>query len=509
MAVEHFDVLVVGAGISGIGAGYHLRTYCPGKRYVILDGRAEIGGTWDLFRYPGIRSDSDMFTLGFSFRPWKEAKAIADGPAILKYLNDTAREFGIDRHMRFRHRVRSATWSTADGRWTIETEVGDEKRPVRYTCDFLYLCSGYFDYEKGHEPSFPGAADFEGRLVHPQKWPKDLDYAGKRVVVIGSGATAVTLVPAMAEKAAHVTMLQRSPTYIACMPAVDRVARLIRGILPEHAAHRFLRWKNVLLGIYFYNLCRRAPRFAKRMLLKQLAKELPPGCDIEKHFSPTYDPWDQRICLVPDSDMFREMKAGRVSVVTDHIETFTKHGIRLKSGAELPADVIVTATGLKLLALGGIRVEVDGTRVDAGRSLTYKGVMLSDVPNAAFCVGYTNASWTLRADLSSAFVCRLLNYMDRHGYRQVLPRPNDPAIEPRPLLPLKSGYVQRGIDQFPKQGSKAPWRLRQNYVLDMLTLQFGAVNDGSLLFSKRGGATEPGAAPIRAASAAVQAASPV
>ena len=455
--VEHFDVLIVGAGISGIGAGYHLQTQCPSKRYAILEGRRDMGGTWDLFRYPGIRSDSDMFTLGYSFRPWKEAKAIADGPAILKYVRETAQHYGIDRQIRFQHRVRSASWSSEQSHWTVEAEVGEDKQPVRYTCSFLYLCSGYYDYEKGYTPAFAGSEDFQGRLIHPQRWPEDLDYRDKRVVVIGSGATAVTLVPAMAETAAHVTMLQRSPSYIISIPAEDRIAKVIRKVFPERAAHGLIRWKNVLLGIYFYELCQRSPERAKSFFRRRLAEELPSDFDIDTHFKPHYNPWDQRVCLVPDSDLFRAMREGRVSVVTDQIANFTKQGILLKSGRELPADIIVTATGLKLLACGGIRLSVDDTPVEPGRSLTYKGLMLSNVPNCAACVGYTNASWTLRADLSSAYICRLLNHMDRHGYTQCSPRwDNATTVEARPLLGLTSGYVQRGVEPFSQTGIESP-----------------------------------------------------
>jgi cation diffusion facilitator CzcD-associated flavoprotein CzcO len=496
VSVQHFDVLVVGAGISGIGAGYHLQTNCPGRTYAILEGRPDIGGTWDLFRYPGVRSDSDMFTLGYSFRPWKEAKAIADGPSILQYLRDTARDYGIDRHMLFNHRVKSATWSSEESRWTVETEVGPEQRPVTYTCGFLYLCSGYFDYTRGHSPEFEGSKSFRGQVVHPQFWPKDLDYTDKRVVVIGSGATAVTLVPAMSDKAAHVTMLQRSPTYVTALPARDRIADVVRKLLPEHTAHGVVRWKNVLLGLWFFHMCRRAPGMARRMLRRGLVRELPPGYDIDKHFKPTYDPWDQRLCLVPDGDFFNAMKAGKVSVVTDQIERFTENGILLKSGQELPADVIVTATGLKLMACGGIRLSVDGTAVEPGRALTYKGMMLSGVPNCAMCVGYTNASWTLRADLASTYVCRLLNHMERHGYIQCLPSLNDPTVEPRPLLGLNSGYIRRGIDGFPKQGSKSPWRLPQNYIIDMLSLKYGAMDDGTMVYSKPAGTPVPDARPV-------------
>nr|AYM54144.1 monooxygenase flavin-binding family protein [Chondromyces catenulatus] len=486
MSIEHFDILVVGAGISGIGAGYHLQARCPGKRYAILEGRGDIGGTWDLFRYPGIRSDSDMFTLGYSFRPWKAAKAIADGPSILQYLRETARELGIDKHIRFNHRVLSASWSSADARWTLEVAVGPDQERVQLTCSFLYMCSGYYSYENGYTPQFPGHDDFEGRIVHPQHWPEDLDYRGKRVVVIGSGATAVTLVPSMAADAAHVTMLQRSPSYIASLPAEDRIANALRGALPERAAHSAVRWKNVALGLVMYQLCRRAPELAKRMLRSGIARELPPDFDIDTHFKPRYDPWDQRLCLVPDADLFQAIKAGRASVVTDRIRTFTKNGILLESGTELPADIIITATGLQLQLCGGMGMTIDGDVIDAGRMFIYKGVMMGDVPNFALCVGYTNASWTLRAELSSRYVCRLLNHMDRHGYQQCLPRLGDSTLETRPLLGLTSGYVQRAEANLPKQGSKAPWYLRQNYVLDRLTMQLGAVDDGTLLFGKAG-----------------------
>jgi cation diffusion facilitator CzcD-associated flavoprotein CzcO len=486
VSAEHFDVLIIGAGLSGICAGYYLQTHCPSRRYAILEGRAAIGGTWDLFRYPGVRSDSDMFTLGYSFRPWKQARAIGDGPAILQYLRETAEEFGIDRHIRFQHRVCSASWSSEQARWTIEAEEGQDKKPVRCTCNFLFLCSGYYDYEKGHTPSFAGSEEFQGRLIHPQHWPRDLDCRGQRIVVIGSGATAVTLVPALAETAAHVTMLQRSPSYILSIPAEDRIARVLRQLLPGWAAYRLIRWKNILLGIFFYRLCRRSPERVRRFFRRSLARELPPEVDIERHFKPRYNPWDQRVCIAPDADLFRAMRAGRASVVTDEIVTFTRQGILLASGQELQADIIVTATGLKLLACGGIRLSVDGTVVEPGQCLTYKGLMLSNVPNCAVCVGYINASWTLRAELSAAYVCRLLQEMDRHGYARCVPRCDPGTVETRPLLTLTSGYLQRGRDLFPKQGSKPPWALHQNYLLDLLSLHFGKVDDGIMEFSKAG-----------------------
>ena len=491
MSVEHFDVLIVGAGISGIGAGYYLQKDCPTRRYAILEGRADLGGTWSLFRYPGVRSDSDMSTLGYSFRPWKESRAIADGPAILDYLRETAREFGIDRQIRFRHRVRSASWSSEQSRWTVEAEVGEDRKPVRYTCDFLFLCSGYYDYDAGYLPTFPGRGDFQGKVIHPQHWPADHDHRGLRIVVIGSGATAVTLVPALAETAAHVTMLQRSPSYILSIPAEDRPARLIRRLLPERAAHRLIRWKNLLLALAFYQVCRRNPERARRILRQGLARELPPDVDLDEHFTPRYAPWDQRLCLVPDGDLFRAIRSGRASVVTDEVARFTPGGILLKSGRELPADVIVTATGLNLLAWGGIRLDVDGNVLESGRCLTYKGLMLGNVPNCAVCVGYTNASWTLRAELAAEYVCRLLRHMERHNYNRCVPRCDPETLQTQPLLPLMSGYVRRGADLIPKQGSKAPWVLPQNYLLDLLNLRLSRLDDGVLEFTRAGTPAPP------------------
>jgi cation diffusion facilitator CzcD-associated flavoprotein CzcO len=486
MSVEHVDVLVIGAGISGIGAGYYLQTHCPRKTYAILEGRADLGGTWDLFRYPGIRSDSDMYTLGYSFRPWTEAKAIAGGPAIRNYLHETAHAFGIDRHIRFRHRVLSASWSSEQSRWTVDAEVGGDAAAVRYTCNFLFLCSGYYDYKEGYTPEFPGSEEFQGRLVHPQHWPKDLDCRGQRIVVIGSGATAVTLVPALAEAAAHVTMLQRSPTYIISVPSEDRQARKVRKYLPAWLALRLLRWRNILLSMYFYRICRRSPERAKKYIRSRLARQLPADVDPEVHFKPSYEPWDQRLCLVPDNDLFKAMRDGRASVVTEQIDRFTRNGMLLKSGRVLEADVIVTATGLKLLALGGIRISVDGSVINPGQCLSYKGVMLSNVPNLALCVGYTNASWTLRAELSAEFVCRLLNYMHRRGSVKCVPRCDAAAASTRPLLGLTSGYIKRGAGMFPKQGENAPWLVHQNYVRDLFALHFGRIDDGTLTFAKRG-----------------------
>jgi cation diffusion facilitator CzcD-associated flavoprotein CzcO len=485
MSAEPFDVVIIGAGLSGIGAGYRVQTRCRGKRFVILEARAEIGGTWDLFRYPGVRSDSDMFTLGYPFRPWKDAKPIGDGKAILQYVRETAQEFGIDRHIRFQQRVQSASWSSEEERWLLEVNNGANGETVHYSCNFFYGCTGYYRYDAGYEPSFPGADRFRGQLVHPQQWPEDLTYAGKRVVVIGSGATAVTLVPAMSQTAAHVTMLQRSPSYVLSLPTHDPVDNVLRRLLPWNAAHRLVRWKNILVSMGIYQLSRRAPNVARRLLRDGAAKSLPPDYEVDKHFNPRYQPWDQRLCLVPDSDLFHAICEGRASVVTDHIDTFTEHGIRLQSGQELEADIIVTATGLQMLALGAVRLAVDGKRIDPGDTFIYKGVMLSNVPNFGFCVGYTNASWTLRADLASTFVCRLLNHMDRHGYRTCTPACDPTSLEAKPLLDLNSGYVLRAAPNLPKQGAQKPWLIRQNYILDMFTMKFSGLEDGILKFGAK------------------------
>jgi monooxygenase len=487
------DVIIVGAGLSGIGAAYRLQTECPGKRFAILEARDVIGGTWDLFRYPGVRSDSDMFTLGYPFHPWKAAKAIADGPAILDYVRETSTTFGIDRHIRFGHRIVGARWSSADARWTLDVEVGPARRAEQVRCRFLYVCAGYYRYDTAHTPAFPGADRFRGTVVHPQWWPAELDYTGKRVVVIGSGATAVTIVPAMAARAAHVTMLQRSPTYIASLPDKDPISDAIRAALPPHLAHRIVRGKNVLMSMAFYQFCRRFPNAASRYLIKQVATHLPPGYPIDRDFTPAYNPWDQRMCLVPEADLFKAITAGTASVVTDTIDRFTETGIRVGSGAVLDADIVVTATGLTLVPCGGIRLVVDGRVIEPRDALVYKGMMLSDVPNLAWCVGYTNASWTLRADLSWRYVCRLLRYMDRHGYDQAVPHADPSEVEPRPLLDFSSGYVVRAADILPRQGSRAPWFLRQNYVLDFLSIRFGRITDTAMAFSRR---------PAHAASAA-------
>jgi monooxygenase len=484
MTTEHVDVLIVGAGLSGIGAAHHLQANCPGKSYAILESRDAIGGTWDLFRYPGIRSDSDMFTLGYSFRPWTAAKSIADGPAILDYVRDTATEGGIEPHIRFGHRVTRVAWSTAEARWAITAERTDTGETVEMTSSFIFSCTGYYRYDEGFTPDFPGLDRFGGKLIHPQLWPEDYDYSGKRVVVIGSGATAVTLIPAMAETAEHVTMLQRSPTYIMALPGEDPIANAIRRVLPSKAAYAVVRWKNVLTQGVFFGLSRRAPRLVKRLIAKMVQRQLPDNVPLDPHFTPTYNPWDQRVCLVPDGDLFKALRSGKASVATDTIETFTETGIKLTSGAELEADAVVTATGLNLLALGGMEIVVDGREIALNDTIGYKGMMFSDIPNLAIALGYTNASWTLKCDLTCEYVCRLLNHMDANGYAQVTPRNHDANLQTLPFIDLKSGYVARAIDQFPRQGIRAPWRLYQNYARDIIMLKRGALEDGALEFTR-------------------------
>jgi monooxygenase len=443
--MEHIDVLVVGAGLSGIGGACYLSTECPGKSFVILEGRGAMGGTWDLFRYPGVRSDSDMYTLGYRFRPWRDAKAIADAL------------------------------------WRIEADTGSDKTIAQFTCRFLYLCTGYYDYEAGYTPDWPGVKSFRGQIVHPQKWPADLDYEGKRVVVIGSGATAVTLVPAMAERAAHVTMLQRSPTYVVSRPAEDKIANTLRSVLPARAAYVLTRWKNVLLQMFFYKLARSRPDVFKWMLARGVRNHLGEQYDL-KHFTPEYNPWDQRLCLVPDSDLFNAIRDGRATVITDQIDTFTETGLQLRSGVHLDADIVVTATGLVLKLMSGLQLTVDGAPVDVSKTITYKGMMLSDVPNLASAFGYTNASWTLKCDLTAEYVCRLLKHMDQHAYAQCTPRVNDPELTAEPAIDFTSGYVLRALHTLPRQGSKTPWRVHQNYVKDLSMLRYGRVDDGTMEF---------------------------
>ena len=478
------DVLIIGAGLSGIGAAVHLTTRCPGTSFAILETRDALGGTWDLFRYPGIRSDSDMYTLGYAFKPWTNARAIADGPSILAYIRETADEHGITPHIVFRQQVVHARWSSAEARWTVETVDPTTGTRSARTCSFLFMCAGYYAYDAGYTPPLPGLERFGGRVVHPQHWTDDIDHAGKRVVVIGSGATAVTLVPALAERAAHVTMLQRSPTYVVSRPARDRIADWLRAHLPAQAAYDVTRWKNVLLGQAFYAYCRRFPAHAKKVIVAGVAKALGDAVPAAPHFTPAYDPWDQRLCMVPDDDLFEALRSGRASVVTDHIDTFTETGIRLRSGAELPADLVVTATGLRVQLMGGATLEVDGRPYVIADHLTYMGLMLEDLPNFAFAIGYTNASWTLKCDLASAYVCRLLRYMDEHGHRSVAAHATDPTGARTPLLDFSSGYVQRAIAAMPRQGDHAPWKLYQNYLLDLLLFRHGRLDGGELRFDR-------------------------
>ena len=480
----HFDVLIIGAGLSGIGAACHLVQKRPETTFAILEARDAIGGTWDLFRYPGIRSDSDMSTFGYAFRPWDSSKAIADGPSILRYLADTAKAYGVDRHIRFGQKVARASWRTADTRWRLDVE-GPDGETREFSCNFLFLCTGYYEYGEGYMPGWPGMERFTGHIVHPQKWPEDLHYDGKRVVVIGSGATAVTIVPAMAARAAHVVMLQRSPTYIVARPSEEAIANRFGRWLPARLTHAAVRWKNILLQMYLYRLSRQKPVAMRAEIIKLAQAEIGPELDAAEYFNPRYEPWDQRVCIVPDGDLFAAMRAGKASIMNGEIEAFTGAGLRLASGQELAADIIVTATGLKVRLMGGVAIEVDGAAVDMANTTAYKGVMFSDIPNLASIFGYTNASWTLKSDLIADYVCRLLNHMDRRGYAICTPRVGDVPIADGPSLPLTSGYIQRAKHLLPKQGARKPWRMNQNYALDVMALRFGAMNDGALEFRRR------------------------
>jgi len=484
---EHVDVLVVGAGISGFGAGYHLNTMCPSRTYVILEGRADIGGTWDLFRYPGVRSDSDMHTLGFRFKPWTEAKAFADGPDILRYLHNTMNEFDIARHIRFGHLVKSAQWSSETSQWTVRVERVGTADEVTFTCGFLFMCSGYYSYSEGYTPEFVGRERFRGEIVHPQKWTSDISYAGKRVVVIGSGATAITLVPAMAKEAEHVTMLQRSPTYIASRPDVDALANKLRKYLPSKIAYAITRWKNTKYQQLVYRRTRTHPDKVKEILLKGVREQLGPDYDIEKDFTPSYNPWDQRLCLAPNGDFFQAMREGKASVVTDTINSFDETGIVLSSGEHLDADVIVTATGLQLVTLGEVQFEVDGKPIDFAKTWTYKGVAYSGVPNLASSFGYINASWTLRSDLTCEYVCRLLNHMAKTGTTQCTPRlrAQDLTMPERPWIDsFSAGYMSRVLHMFPRQGNRAPWINPQNFARDKKMFRRAPLDDGAMQFTR-------------------------
>jgi monooxygenase len=480
---EHVDVLIVGAGISGIGAACRLQERSPGKTFAILEARDCIGGTWDLFRFPGIRSDSDMFTLCYPFRPWTGGRAIVDGASILSYVRETAREHRVDGKIRFHHRVASAEWSAEEARWTVEVQRADTGESLHMTCGFLFTCTGYYRYDEGYRPQFAGVERFGGRIAHPQFWTDDIDYAGKRVVVIGSGATAVTLIPALAERAAHVTMLQRSPSYILSLPAHDPIAAVLGRVLPARLAYPVVRWKNILVALAIFGFSRRRPAAMRRLLRKSLVRRLPPGFDVDTHFNPRYEPWDQRMCIVPDGDLFDAISAGGVSVVTDRVEGFTETGLALASGAHLEADLIVMATGLQMVPFGGIRLRVDGSDVELDKALVYRGMQISGVPNMAYAFGYTNQSWTLGADLTCLQVCRLLNYMDSNSYTACTPRNGNGAVEPAPFADLTSGYVLRAIDQFPRQGPDDPWRRTQNYAQNRRSLRRAAMNDPALEFS--------------------------
>lgn len=479
---QHVDVLIIGAGISGLSAGYHLQRNCPQKSFAILEARDNLGGTWDVFRYPGIRCDSDMFTLGYGFKPWKGKNSIVDGASILAYLRETATEHGIEERIRYGCRVVQAAWSSEELRWTVDVEHAASGALESLTCGFLMVCSGHYSHDEGHMPDFPDMDRFGGTVIHAQAWRDDLDYSGKRVMVIGSGATAITIVPALAEKARHVTMLQRSPSYVLAAPSVDVFANAFRAILPARAAYSLTRWKNVIFGTWLFNTCRRHPRLMRWVLRKAVERRLPKGYDVGRHFSPQYDPWTQRLCVAPDGDLFDAICDGSASVVTDRIERFTERGLKLESGKELEADIVVAATGLKVTFGGGVRLEVDGEEVSPGRTMAYKGAMMDGVPNCSFTVGYSNISWTLRADLVSEYVCRVLAHMDEHGYRRCQPAVPDASVSEKPIFDLTSNFVLRGIEYFPSQGSKDPWQVKR-YRSDVRQLRRDPIEDGTLRFS--------------------------
>ena len=482
MSVEHRDVIIIGAGLSGIGAACHLTRNTPYKSYAILESREAMGGTWDLFRYPGIRSDSDMHTLGYSFKPWKHEQAIADGPAILSYIRETAQQYDIEQYIRYNQQVERVSWDSVSATWTLTLKVSGQKDSIM-TCSFIYSCTGYYRYDKGYTPEFTGIDSFKGEIIHPQQWPENIDYGGKKVVVIGSGATAITLVPSMAKTAGHVTMLQRSPTYVVSRPSKDSFAAKLDRYLPDQLAYQLTRWKNVLSQMILYRMSKRRPDYIREKLIGWTQHWLGKDFDVATHFSPSYKPWDQRLCLVPNGDLFRSLRKGTSSVVTDHIDRFTELGIQLKSGKMLEADIVVTATGLELLAIGGMHIEVDGKHIDISDTVQYKGMMLSDVPNFFFATGYTNASWTLKCDLTSEYVCRLINYMERTQQQQCVPRTGDMSFNRVMSIGLESGYIKRSIDKFPKEGAVAPWKLHQSYFLDLFQLRYGSLKSKHMEFS--------------------------
>ncbi len=479
---SHFNVVVVGAGISGIGAGYHLQKQCPNKSFVILEGRESFGGTWDLFRYPGIRSDSDMHTMGYRFKPWIDEKFIADGPSILNYLEETISENNLGNKIRYQHKVLTSSWSSSTSKWTLEVKNLTSGLTENFTCNFLMMCGGYYNYDEGYSPHFENQEQFNGLIIHPQKWPDNLDYKNKKVVVIGSGATAVTIIPAMADQVEHITMLQRSPTYFMSAPDKDMIGNFFKKIFSQKTAYFLTRWKNILMGNYFYKQCVKNPEKVKEMLINGVRAHLGEDYDIDTHFTPKYKPWDERLCFVPNADMFEAMKSGKASVVTDHIDQFTETGIKLKSGEELTADIIIKATGLNLQFLNGIDVKVDNSQINISEKLAYKGRMFNDIPNLACSFGYARASWTLGADLSSEYVCKLLNYMDKHGYDYCSPVIGKEVREEGTYLNLSSGYVKRAIDRMPKQGSREPWKGNQSYLSDVTELRWGSITNDDLHF---------------------------
>ena len=478
----HFDVIIVGAGISGISAAYYLQEQCPDKSFAMLEGRGSIGGTWDLFKYPGIRSDSDMYTLGFAFRPWTSRKAIADGEDIMTYLHETKEELGLEDKIKFHHMVKSAQWSSEQSTWTLGVSIAGHEEVQYYTCNFLSMCSGYYDYEQGYLPDYKGKDDYKGTFIHPQFWPEDLDYADKKIIVIGSGATAVTLVPQLAKKAEKVTLLQRSPTYIATAPSVDKIALWTKRILPDGIAYNVSRCRKILVQRFSYAIARKYPNFMKKLIIAGVKKELGDDYDL-RHFTPRYNPWDQRFCIVPDSDLFESIRTGKSEMVTDHIDSFTSSGIQLESGDHLEADIIVSATGLQLKYLAGVEFQVDGKEIKGPDLVAYKSMMFSGVPNMALAFGYTNASWTLKCDLTNRYFAKMIKYMTKKGYKKAVPMVQDPDMELLPFLDFSSGYVQRFIDQMPKSGTKAPWKLKQNYIFDRVTINMSKIDDGVMQFS--------------------------
>ncbi|MBT7610924.1 MAG: NAD(P)/FAD-dependent oxidoreductase [Bacteriovoracaceae bacterium] len=483
MNSNHKDVLIIGAGLSGINAAYQVQNKCPDHTYLVLEARERMGGTWDLFRYPGIRSDSDMYTLGFPFRPWLEDKVMADGPTILKYIEDTANEFGIDKNILYSHKIVSSSWSSVKQIWTVQVELVKENKIVEMTCNFLIMCSGYYDYDEGYAPKFPNINDFKGKFVHPQKWDEGLDYSDKNIVVIGSGATAITLIPSLAKKAKLVTMLQRSPSYIANIPQIDPAAGKLKKIFSKQVAHHLIRWKNILYSMYIFIFCRVFPNMAKKEILKKIQVTLDATPAQMKHFTPDYNPWSQRLCMVPDNDFFNVLKSKKAVIVTDHIASMTEDGIKLKSGELLKADIIVSATGLKIKFLAGIQISIDDEKINISKTTPYKASMLSGIPNFAMIFGYTNASWTLKCSLATEWIGKVLLHMKKNNLKTVRPEKH-PQIKPASLINLSSGYIKRAEHLFPKQGQKQPWKINQNYILDILVYRIRPIRDKGLKFFK-------------------------